>query len=226
MRTRTSYKYFDFIMAAFVTVLLCSNLIGVTKLTPVFGMTCTTGIFFFPLSYIFGDILTEVYGYAYSRKVVWAGFAAMAFASLMSYVVVILPPAPGWGGQAAVETIFGSTWRVFVGSLIAFFLGELTNSFVLAKMKIWSQGKHLWMRTIGSTIVGEIVDSAIFYPIAFLGVWPVEVVLKVMLSNYVIKVMVEVVMTPITYKVVSFLKKSEQEDYYDRGTDFNPFRLQ
>lgn len=222
---RSEYRYYDFVMAAFVTVLLCSNLIGVSKLTTFFGNTCTTGIFFFPLSYIFGDILTEVYGYAHSRKVVWAGFVAMAFASLMSFVVVNVTPAPGWPHQAAVETVFGSTWRIFVGSLAAFFLGEFTNSYVLAKMKVWTSGKKLWMRTIGSTIVGEAVDSLIFYPVAFLGVWPTDVVVKVLLSNYLIKVMVEVVMTPFTYRIVSFLKRAENEDYYDTHTDFNPFKI-
>lgn len=222
---KNGYRYYDFVMAAFVTVLLCSNLIGVAKLTTFFGYTCTTGIFFFPLSYIFGDVLTEVYGYAQSRKVVWAGFVAMAFASLMSYFIVSVEPAPGWPHQQAVETVFGSTWRIFVGSLTAFFLGEFTNSYVMAKMKVWSNGKRLWMRTIGSTIVGEAVDSAIFYPLAFLGVWPADVVWKVLMGNYVIKVLVEVVMTPVTYKVVAFLKRVENEDYYDRETDFNPFKL-
>ena len=223
--TKRSYRYYDFVMAAFVTVLLCANLIGVSKATNLMGFTFGAGIFFFPLSYIFGDVLTEVYGYARSRKVVWAGFGAMAFASLMSFVVVNLPPAPGWVGQEALQSIFGQTWRVALASMIAFFCGEFTNSFILAKMKILTKGKMLWSRTIGSTIGGEFVDSIIFYPLAFYGVWDDAVVLQVTVANYLMKVAWEVVMTPFTYRVVSFLKKAEQEDYYDYKTNFTPFSL-
>lgn len=222
---RTDFKYYDLIMAAFVTVLLCSNLIGVTKVTTIWGFTFGTGIFFFPLSYIFGDILTEVYGYARSRKVVWAGFAAMAFASFMSWFVVHAPAAPDWHDQIHVEKIFGSTWRIVVASLVGFFVGEFVNSYVLAKMKLLTKGKYLWMRTIGSTIFGEWVDSMLFYPIAFLGTWETSLVIQVMITNYVIKVVWEVVMTPVTYKVVAFLKEAEKEDYYDWNTKFTPFTL-
>jgi uncharacterized integral membrane protein (TIGR00697 family) len=158
--------------------------------------------------------------------VVWAGFGAMAFASLMSWVVVKAPASPEWNHQAEVELLFGSTWRIFVGSLTAFFLGEFANSYVLAKMKIITKGKLLWTRTIGSTVVGELVDSIIFYPVAFLGVWPTSLVFKVLIGNYSMKVLVEVVMTPITYKVVKFLKKVEKEDFYDRNTNFSPFKLE
>ena len=224
--TSRQYKYYDLVMASFVTVLLCSNLIGAAKVCEWNGFTFGAGIFFFPLSYVFGDILTEVYGYARARKVVWAGFGAMIFASIMSSVVVAMPPSPQWGNQAAFETVFGSTWRIVVASLIAFFLGEFTNSFVLAKMKIITRGKFLWSRTIGSTIAGEFVDSLIFYPIAFWGVWPEEVVIKVMFTNYGLKVFWEVVMTPITYKVVAFLKNAEKEDFYDKHTNFTPFSLE
>ena len=222
---RRNYRYYDLVMASFVTVLLCANLIGASKLASVFGYTFGAGVLFFPLSYVFGDILTEVYGYARARKVVWAGFGALLFASAMSAIVLAFPPAPGWPHQAAFETVFGGTPRIAISSLIAYFAGEFTNSFVLAKMKVATQGRHLYARTIGSTIAGEAVDSLIFYPLAFLGVWTPAQVLTVMLSNYAIKVAWEAVMTPFTYKIVGFLKRAENEDYYDRDTDFTPFSL-
>jgi uncharacterized integral membrane protein (TIGR00697 family) len=174
---------------------------------------------------VFGDILTEVYGYARSRKVVWAGFGAMIFASFMSWAAIHLPPAEGWKNQSAIEAVFGSTPRIVVASLAAYFVGEFMNSFVLAKMKIMTEGKWLWTRTIGSTIVGEFVDSIIFYPLAFLGVWPTNLVMNVVVSNYLLKVIWEVIMTPLTYKIVNFLKRAEQEDFYDYDTDFSPFSL-
>ena len=220
------YRYYDLVMAAFVTVLLCANLIGPAKIAKVGPLTFGAGVLFFPISYIFGDILTEVYGYARARKVVWAGFAALAFASLMASIVVWFPPAPGWPHQAAYQTVFGSTWRIVLASLVAFWAGEFCNSFVLAKMKVWSEGKSLYRRTIGSTIVGEGVDSLIFYPVAFLGSWPPEQVLTVMVTNYGIKVGWETLATPLTYRIVGWLKRAEHEDYYDRNTDFNPFTLQ
>lgn len=220
-----NFRYYDLILGAFVTVLLCSNLIGVTKVCRLWGITFGAGVLFFPISYVFGDILTEVYGYARSRKVVWAGFGAMAFASFMSWVVIHLPPAAGWANQAALEAMFGSTPRIVLASLVAYFGGEFVNSFVLAKMKILTQGKWLWTRTIGSTIVGELVDSVIFYPLAFLGIWQTDLVFEVLISNYALKVIWEVLMTPITYKIVFFLKRVEQEDFYDYDTDFTPFSL-
>src|SRR5215467_5803222 len=192
---RRLYKYYDLVMALFVTVLLCSNVIGAAKVCTVWGFTFGAGVLFFPISYIFGDILTEVYGYARARKVVWAGFGAIIFASFMSWVVVSLPPAIGWNDQRAYETVFGQTPRIVFASLAAFFAGEFANSYVLAKMKILTSGRHLWTRTIGSTIVGEGVDSLVFYPLAFLGVWQNRLVLTVMISNYVIKVLWEVVDT-------------------------------
>ena len=222
---RRAYRYYDLVMAAFVTVLLCANVIGASKLATVFGFTFGAGVLFFPISYVFGDILTEVYGYARARKVVWAGFGALLFASLMSAVVLAFPPAPGWPHQAAFETVFANTPRIALASLVAYFAGEFTNSFVLAKMKVAMEGRHLYARTIGSTIAGEAVDSAIFYPLAFLGVWTLPQVLTVMVSNYAIKVAWEAVMTPFTYKIVGFLKRAENEDYYDRDTDFTPFSL-
>ncbi len=223
--SRRSYRYYDFVMVAFVTILLTSNLIGAAKVCEWNGFTFGAGIFFFPLSYVFGDIMTEVYGYARARKIVWAGFAAMIYASLMAEVIIRMPPSPNWPNQQALETMFGSTWRIVVASLVAYFCGEFTNSYVLAKMKVLTAGKRLWQRTIGSTIAGEFVDSLIFYPVAFLGIWETSLVVKVMIGNYFLKVLWEVIMTPFTYKLVAFLKRAEGEDYYDRDTDFSPFKL-
>src|SRR6476661_8123387 len=232
MTQRMQYRYYEFVMAAFVVVLVCSNMIGPAKIAqvdfPVVGvLTFGAGVLFFPISYVFGDVLTEVYGYARSRRVIWAGFAGLAFASFMSWVVVALPPAPFWRNQAAYEIAFGSAWRVALASMLAYFCGEFVNSFVLAKMKILTSGRWLWTRTIGSTIFGEGVDSLLFYPLAFYGtgIIPNELLPRVMLAQFVVKVGVEVVLTPVTYKIVGFLKRAEQEDYYDRGTDFNPFVL-
>jgi hypothetical protein len=213
-------------MAAFVTILLCSNIIGAEKVVNVWGFSFGAGILFFPISYFFNDILTEVYGYARSRKVVWAGFAALGFASFMAWVVVTLPPAAGWVHQEAYVIVFGQTPRIVVASLLAFFSGEFVNSYVLAKMKIFTTGKFLWIRTIGSTVAGEAMDSIIFYPIAFYGFWPNDLLITVMLTNYVLKVSWEVVATPLTYKVVGFLKRKEHEDYYDRNTNFTPFSIE
>jgi uncharacterized integral membrane protein (TIGR00697 family) len=223
---RGSYRYYDFIMASFVTVLLCANLIGAAKVAQLGRFTFGAGVLFFPISYIFGDVLTEVYGYARARKVVWAGFAALAFASVMSAAVLSFPPAPGWTHQPAYEAVFGSTPRIVLASLVAYFCGEFCNSYVLAKLKLRTRGRFLWARTIGSTVVGEAVDSLIFYPAAFLGTWPDQLVLQVMLSNYAIKVLWEAAITPFTYRIVSFLKRAEREDFYDRGTNFTPFSLQ
>jgi uncharacterized integral membrane protein (TIGR00697 family) len=220
-----TYRYYDLVMAAFVTVLLCANLIGASKVATLFGFTFGAGVLFFPISYIFGDVLTEVYGYARSRRVVWAGFGALIFASLMSLVILAFPPAATWPYQPAFETVFGNTWRIAFASMFAYLCGEFCNSYVLAKMKIWTEGRFLWLRTIGSTIVGEAVDSLIFYPLAFAAVWPRSQVIAVMMSNYLLKVGWEVVNTPITYRVVSFLKRAEAEDYYDRDTNFTPFSL-
>lgn len=229
--TARVYRYYDLVMAAFVCVLLCANLIGVTKIAQLtlFGhpFEFGAGNLFFPLSYLFGDILTEVYGYARSRRVVWAGFGALAFASVMSFVVVHLPPATHdwYPGQEVIEKAFGSTWRIALASLIGYFCGEFANSFTLAKLKILTEGKLLWTRTIGSTIVGEACDTLVFYPLAFYGVLDNDLLLKIMVANYCIKVGWEVVATPITYRVVNALKRAEREDYYDRDTNFTPFSL-
>jgi queuosine precursor transporter len=213
-------------LGAFVTVLLCSDIIGVTKVCSLGGISFGAGVLFFPISYLFGDILTEVYGYARSRRVIWSGFAALGFAAFMSWGIRVLPPAPDWPHQAAYDTIFGQTPRIVAGSLCAFWAGEFANSFVLAKMKIMTDGRYLWTRTIGSTIAGEAVDTLIFYPVAFFGFWSASLLLKVMVANYLIKVAWEVAATPVTYTVVSFLKRAEAEDYFDRGTNFNPFTLE
>ena len=219
-------------MVAFVVILVCSNLIGPAKIAqmdlPLIGViTFGAGVLFFPISYVFGDILTEVYGYARSRRVIWAGFAGLAFASFMAWVVVALPPAPFWKNQAAYEVAFGSAWRISLASMIAYFCGEFVNSYVLAKMKIATGGRWLWTRTIGSTIFGEGVDSLLFYPLAFYGtgIIPNDKLPAVMLAQFVAKVSVEVVFTPLTYKIVGALKRAEHEDYYDRRTNFSPFTL-
>ena len=233
MSAQRSYRYYDLVMAAFVAVLLCSNFIGAAKQTtvelPVLGATTFgAGVLFFPISYIFGDILTEVYGYGRDRRVVWAGFGALAFASFMAWVVVGLPPAGSEfmrAYQPSLEMVFGNSWRIAAGSMIAFWAGSFANSYVLAKMKIWTSGRWLWTRTIGSTLVGELVDSLLFYAIAFYGIWAAADVFHIAINQYVLKTLWEVVMTPVTYRVVGFLKRTETEDYYDRDTDFNPFRL-
>jgi uncharacterized integral membrane protein (TIGR00697 family) len=228
-----AYRYYDFVMVAFVVVLVCSNLIGPAKIAevevPLLGpIAFGAGILFFPISYIFGDILTEVYGYAYSRRVIWAGFAALAFASFMAFVIVALPPAPFWPNQAVYEVAFGNTWRIAGASMIAYFCGEFVNSYVLAKMKIMTAGRWLWTRTIGSTLFGEGVDSLIFYPLALYGtgILPNDKIPVAMLAQFVGKVLVEVVFTPVTYAVVGWLKRAEHEDHYDRNTRFSPFTLQ
>jgi uncharacterized integral membrane protein (TIGR00697 family) len=227
------YKYYDLVMAAFVTVLLCSNFIGAAKqavLTlPWLGeVKFCAGVLFFPISYIFGDVLTEVYGYARDRRVVWAGFGALAFASAMAWVVVHLPASDSdfmKSYQGHLEGVFGNAWRIAAGSMIAFWSGSFANSFVLAKLKISTKGRFLWLRTIGSTLVGELVDSSLFYIIAFYGIWATGDVVKVAMVQYLLKTGWEVVMTPVTYRVVGFLKRAEKEDFFDTETDFTPFSL-
>jgi uncharacterized integral membrane protein (TIGR00697 family) len=234
MINKRTYKYYDLVMAGFITVLLCSNLIGPGKVCaidlPFFGLLAFgAGNLFFPISYIFGDILTEVYGYAKTRKVIWAGFAAMIFATLMSLFVVNFPADSDEPYNAiiqpALEVAFGNTWRIVVASMFAFWCGDFINSYVMAKMKVFSKGKHLWQRTIGSTFVGQLVDSFLFYPIAFIGLWSGEKIIEVIIFNWLFKVGVEVLMTPLTYKIVAFLKREEDEDYYDKETNFTPFKI-
>jgi uncharacterized integral membrane protein (TIGR00697 family) len=231
--TPRSFKYYDLIMAAFVTVLLCSNLIGAAKAAqvslPYIGpVTFGADLLFFPISYIFSDILTEVYGYGRDRRVVWAGFGALIFAAFMSTVVVNLPPANNEFMamyQPMLEGVFGNTPRIVAGSIIAFCCGSFVNSFVMAKMKLLTNGRYLWTRTVGSTIVGQLVDTGLFFAIAFYGIWPNEQLLAVVVTQYLFKTIWEIIITPVTVRVIGFLKKAEGEDYYDRDTNFTPFSL-
>ncbi len=231
---RLSFRYYDFCLAGMVAVLLCSNLIGPGKVglidLPLFGAVAFgAGNMFFPIGYIFGDVLTEVYGYARARRAIWAGFAAMAFATLMSFVVLNLPsdPTEPWNAtlQPALEVVFGNTWRIVLASMIGYWVGDFVNSYVMAKMKVWSEGRHLWMRTIGSTICGQAADSLLFYPIAFYGIWTTQALLGVVVFNFLFKLAVEVAFTPVTYFVIGRLKRAEQMDVYDRDTAFTPFTL-
>ncbi|MCB2080658.1 MAG: queuosine precursor transporter [Novosphingobium sp.] len=227
---RRHFRYFDYVMAGFVAILLLSNLIGASKpsfVTLPNGIEWSfgAGVLFFPISYIIGDVLTEVYGYANARRVIWTGFAALIFMAFMAWVVVSLPPAEGWPGQEAYEFVFGNSWRIVMASMIAFWVGEFANSFVLAKMKVWTGGKMLWARTIGSTVVGQGLDSMIFYPLAFYGLagWPPEMLWQVVLSQWLIKTTWEAVLTPVTYLVVGWLKDREGVDVFDEDTEFSPF---
>ena len=257
-----TFRFYDFVMAAFVAILLLSNIIGAAKLTfvevswwPAGWWPAPEGIFiygagilFFPLGYVIGDVLTEIYGFARARRVIWTGFAAMIFLAFMSFVVVSLPAFDGWacaasgfdgngpltsttdpnGPSGAIcqqtyESVFGSTWRIVVASIVAFWAGEFVNSYVMAKMKVLTKGRALWTRTIGSTVVGQGVDSLIFYPIAFYGIWTTEAVVTVMVTNWLLKVVWEAALTPVTYAVVGWLKKAEGVDLFDTETDFSPF---
>ncbi len=222
---RDGFRYFDFVMAAFVAILLLSNVIGAAKLASLWGYTFGAGILFFPLGYVIGDVLTEVYGYARARRCIWAGFAALIFMAFMSWVVVSLPPAEGWTNQPAYEAVFGQVPRIVFASVVAFWAGEFVNSIVLAKLKVLTQGRYLWTRTISSTVFGQGVDSLLFYPLAFWGAsgWTNDAVLTVMVTNWALKVLWEVLLTPVTYAVVGYLKRKEGVDVFDERTDFTPF---
>ena len=222
-------RYFDLVMAAFVTILLLSNVLGAGKVAvidlPGIGLwPFGAGILFFPLSYVIGDVLTEVYGYARARRCIWAGFSAMLFMAFMAWIVVALPPAESWTGQGAYEQVFGQVPRIVFASILAFWAGEFVNAYVLARMKIWTRGRHLWSRTIGSTVVGQGVDSLIFYPLAFYGLWDNRTLLIVLATQWALKVGWEALLTPVTYAVVGWLKAKEGIDVYDEGTAFTPFR--
>jgi uncharacterized integral membrane protein (TIGR00697 family) len=221
---RRLYKHLDFVTASLVAVLIVSN-IAATKLLQVGPFQFDGGTFLFPLSYIFGDVLTEVYGYKSSRRVIWTGFFWMFVTAITLAIVDSATPAQGWELQASFHAILGQTMRIVIASLCGFLAGEFSNSFVLAKMKIWTQGKFLWARTIGSTIAGEGVDTLVFTIIAFAGTIPNEVLVNLIISGYLFKVAIEVVFTPVTYRVVGWLKAVEHEDYYDIGTNFNPFLI-
>ena len=219
---QANYRYFTAITVFFVAVLLISN-VASTKIVQLGMLTFDGGTLLFPLSYIFADILTEVYGYKKSRSAIWLGFISALVMSLVFILVGILPAAPDWGNQAAYDAILGLTPMIVIGSLVAYFCGEFSNSFIMAKMKVWTEGRHLWARTISSTLVGQLVDSTLFIIIAFGAILPLSLLITLIGSNYIFKVAVEVLFTPLTYKAVAFLKAREGVDYFDRDTNFNPF---
>ena len=227
-------RYYDFLLGGTVAVLLCSNLIGPAKacaLTlPWIGVvTFGAGNLFFPISYIFGDVMTEVYGFARARRAIWAGFGAMLFATGMSALILAMPASPDSEYnkvlQPALEVVFGNTWRIVVASMLAFWVGDFVNSYVMAKMKVWTEGRMLWTRTIGSTICGQSIDSLLFYPGAFYGIMDNKTLGALMVFNVAFKIGVEVLFTPVTYWVVAKLKKAEGIDTFDRNTSFTPFSL-
>ena len=221
---RRGFRHLDTITALFVTVLLISN-VASTKIVDFGLFTFDGGTLLFPLSYIFGDILTEVYGYARSRKVIWTGFTAALVMSVTFMVVGALPAAPEWTYQEAYDQILGLTPRIVMASLIAYMVGEFSNSFILAKLKVATQGRQLWMRTISSTLVGQVLDTGLFIAIAFWGLFPISLMITLIVSNYIFKCGVEILFTPITYGITNWLKHQENEDFYDRYTNFNPFHL-
>lgn len=225
------FRYYDFVMAAFVAVLLLSNIIGASKRSvielPFIGdWPFGAGVLFFPLSYVIGDMLTEVYGYARARRVIWTGFAALIFMAFMAWVVVALPPAPGWNDQAAYESVFGNSWRIVTASILAFWVGEFANSFILAKMKMADKGRNMGLRFVASTVIGQGLDSLIFYPAAFYGLkdWPTDELFKTVLSQWAIKTGWEIVLLPLTVALVLTIKRREGVDIFDEGTDFTPFK--
>jgi uncharacterized integral membrane protein (TIGR00697 family) len=221
---RESLKYFIVISIFFVATIMISNTVA-TKLFSIGPLIFTGGVLIFPITYIFGDILTEVYGYSRTKKVIWAGFVALIFMSLIYWIVGLLPSAPGWSNQKAYAVILGIVPRIVLASIIGYLVGSFSNSFVMAKMKILTKGKYLWTRTIGSTIVGEAVDTTLFVLIAFFGVVSTKILILTIISGYAFKIFYETIATPLTYKIVRFLKKSEGIDIYDNNTKFNPFNL-
>ena len=237
--SKNNLSFYPALMAGFSVVLVCANFIGPAKVCeielpvalPILGSVLIFGAgnIFFPISYIFGDILTEIYGYAKARKVIWVGFVSMIFASVMALIIINLPPATNEPHnqvlQPALELVFGTTWRIVLGSILGFWVGDFINALVMAKVKVITNGKHLWFRTISSTIFGQAEDSLIFYPIAFWGIWNTDTIVKVILFNFCFKVFVEIIMTPFTYAVVHVIKRRENIDHYDIKTDFNPFSL-
>lgn len=221
---KTEYRYFDVLVALFVAVLLISN-IASTKILTVWKFTFDGGTLLFPLSYIFGDILTEVYGFRRSRRVIWLGFLSALIMSLVLFVVQILPPAGDWTNQKAYEAVLGFVPRIVAASLLAYFAGEFTNSMILSRLKILTKGRYLWTRTIGSTLIGEGFDTVIFCMVAFYGVLPASVFTAVLISNYIFKCAVEIIFTPLTYLIVRTLKRKEKTDVYDYGVNYNPFQV-
>ncbi len=217
-----AFRFFDLLLAIFVVVLLISNLVG--QKICAFGPFRISGAqLLFPITYIFGDVFTEVYGYAASRRAIWIGFLASGLLAIMGVITVALPPAPDWPNQAAFATVFNFIPRLVVASLIAFWCGEFANSYVMAKMKIMTRGRHLWTRTVGSTVVGQAVDTVVLMVLAFGGTLNAKLIVTLILSGYLGKVLYEVLATPLTYLVVNFLKRREGIDPLDEGTSFNPF---
>ncbi len=221
---KTEYRFFDVLVALFVAVLLISN-IASTKILTIWKFTFDGGTLLFPLSYIFGDILTEVYGFRRSRRVIWLGFFSALLMSLVLFIVQILPPAADWTNQKAYETILGFVPRIVSASLLAYFAGEFTNSIILSRLKIFTKGRYLWTRTIGSTLIGEGIDTLVFCTVAFYGVLPASVFKAVVISNYIFKCAVEIIFTPLTYVIVGALKRKEKTDVYDYGIKYNPFQM-
>lgn len=228
-----AYKYLDYILAAFVTILLVSNIIGSIKITRLcitdeLCFSATTGLFLFPASYLIGDLLTEVYGYSKSRKVIWTGFACLLATNLLILFFRFLPSDPNWGLQQEYSKIFSLSFRVSLASIVAYSCGEFTNSFVIAKLKVWTKGKYQALRIIGSTAAGELVDSVLILFLGFYGTagYPLELMMRVLIINYTFKVAWEVIMYPLlTHHLLKYLKKEEEEDYFDIDTNFNPFHL-
>ena len=218
-----SFKLYDLTLGLFIAVLIISNIVS-TKIIEIGPFTFDGGTLLFPIVYIFGDVITEVYGFKGSRRIIWTGFFALALMSAIIWIVGLIPPAQGWNLQEAYKNILMTAPRIAIASMIAFWFGEFINSYVLAKMKVWTKGSHLWTRTIGSTIFGELIDTLLFCTIAFVGVLPNELLISIIISNYIFKVLYEILATPLTYAVIRYYKKTEEIDVYDTK-DFNPFKF-
>jgi uncharacterized integral membrane protein (TIGR00697 family) len=216
------FRYLDALTTAFVVILLVSNLVA-QKVCLIGPFAVSGAVLLFPLTYIFGDVFTEVYGFAASRRAIWLGFFGTGLLYLVGAIIIKLPPAPGWQNQQAFTTVFGFIPRILAASLIAFWAGEFANSYTMARLKLLTNGRKLWTRTIGSTIVGQAVDTVLVISLTFGGIYPVRTLLNIMLTGYLLKVGYEVIATPLTYLVVSRLKRAEHVDAFDRGENFNPF---
>lgn len=221
-----NYKYLDLITATFALVLVLSNITSAAKISNMWGFAFDAGMILFPLAYIFGDVLTEVYGYARARRVIWIGFGMNLLAVITLWVVGKLPAENSWGLQESYNNILGIVWRISLASLIAYLAGEFTNSYILAKLKIKTQGKFFWLRAIGSTTIGQFLDTTIFLLIAFAGILPWNLIWIIWITNYIFKIIVEIVLLPVTYRAVAYLKKKEEVDVYDENTNFNPIGVQ
>jgi uncharacterized integral membrane protein (TIGR00697 family) len=222
--TSRSYKYLDVLTTAFVVILLVSNLVA-QKICKIGPFAVSGAVLLFPITYIFGDVFTEIYGFAASRRAIWLGFFGTALLYLMGYITIALPAAPGWHNQQAFTTVFGFIPRILAASLTAFWAGEFANSYTMARLKLVTNGRKLWTRTIGSTIVGQAVDTALVITLTFVGVVPAMTILNMIATGYALKVGYEVLATPLTYLVINWLKAAEQADAFDRHQSFNPFSL-